>query len=175
MEFAPRWLHETCDNDDEDSGEEEQSQQTEDQAIPSSIIENVSSDDHNSSPVFVQSATGLSIDASNTEHIFPSNNITRLIASADRQHLGYLSRFLILALRQLQKKHELRQTTIDGVYITKHELYSPNFNSSLIRKVYITPSTILYEGPYQEEKCLVTRHYTRVQDGFMRVSFRDEG
>jgi hypothetical protein len=175
VEFAPRWLYETCYNEDEDWGEEEQAQITEDQAAGSNIIENVSSDVHNSSPVFVQSATGASIDASNTELIFPSNNIGRLIATAHGQHLGYLSRFLILALRQLQKKHELRQTTIGGVYITKHELHSDNSNSSLIRKVYITPSTILYEGPYQEEQCLVTRHYAHVHDGFLRVSFRDEG
>jgi hypothetical protein len=81
----------------------------------------------------------------------------------------------MLALEQLRNKHELRWVTDGGVYVTKHELHSINFNLSLIRKVYITPSTILYEGPYQEEKCLVTRHFAQEQDGFLRVSFRDEG
>jgi hypothetical protein len=175
VQFAPRWLHQTCENEDEDWGEDEQVRHTENQPIASNTIENTSSDVHNSSSFVVQLATGKSIDTWNTEPILSANNITRLIASIDGQHLGYLSRFLILALRQLLKKHELRQTTIDGVCVTKHELYSSNFNSFLIRKVYITPSTILYEGPYQEEKCLVTRHYTHVQDGFMRISFRDEG
>ncbi len=107
--------------------------------------------------------------------MFSTDNIVRFNVPVQRHHLGYLSRFLILALKELKKKHELRQTTTDGIYITKHELYTINFNSSLIRKVYITPSTILYEGPYQEEKCLVTRHFAQEQDGFLRVSFRDEG
>jgi hypothetical protein len=124
MEFAPRWLYETCYNEDEDGEEEEQPQITEDQAVGSNVTQTISSDVHNSLPLFVRSATGAPIDASNTELIFPSNNIGRLIATAHTQRLGHLSRFLILALRHLQKKHELRQTTIGRVYITKHELHS---------------------------------------------------
>ena len=61
------------------------------------------------------------------------------------------------------------------IFVTRHELYPINPNVALIRKVYITPSTVLYEGPYQEEKCSVMRHFASVQNGFLRITFRDEG
>ena len=168
MEFAPHWLHETCENEDEDWGEE-------DQSVSNLVMENLSYDTERSFTITIRSAIGTSIDATNTESMFPSDNINRLVAPAPRQHLGYFSRFLILALHQLKTKHELRETITGGAYITKHERHSVSLNSSLIRKIYITPSTVLYEGPYQEERCVVTRHFGHVQNGFIRVSFRDEG
>ena len=61
------------------------------------------------------------------------------------------------------------------VYVTKLELRTAKVNPFLIRKIYITPSTILYEGPYREEKCAVTRQFEEHQDRFLRVTFRDEG
>jgi hypothetical protein len=146
-----------------------------DQPIASSAIENVSSDIDNSLPVVVHSAIDISIEATNTEKVFPTDNNIRFRVPRQRYHLKHLSHLLIVALEQLRNKHELRQTSIGGVYVTKHELHTINDNLSLGRKVYITPSTILYEGPYQEEKCLVTRHFAEQQDGFLRVIFRDEG
>ncbi|CAF4723521.1 unnamed protein product [Rotaria sp. Silwood1] len=174
VELAPRWLHETCDHEDENSDDDEQAKREEDQSSGTKIIESSYANCDDVPSVTVHSAIGTSIDATNTEQIFLTNNINRLNVSVQKHHLGYLSRFLILALKQLQNKHELRQTTIGGVYVTKHELHTIHSSSSFIRKVYITPSTILYEGPYREEKCLVTRHFEKQQDRFLRVSFRDE-
>ena len=172
IEFAPRWLHDTCDHEDEVWDENELSQLTEEQPSATNVPEDIPTNTEDVSSVVLNSAIGTSIDATNTEPTFTINNINR---SVHKQHLGCLSRFLILALKKLQKKHELRQTTIGGVYVTKHELHTINLNPFLIRKVYITPSTILYEGPYREEKCLVTRHFEQQQEGFLRVTFRDEG
>ncbi|CAF4083207.1 unnamed protein product [Adineta steineri] len=173
VKFAQHWLHDTCDHDDENWDEDEQEQQIEDQLTIPIMTENdcINNEDK---PIMVHSATGESIDAKNTEIVFGTNTINRLRVPDQEYRFGYLSHFLMLALKQLQKKHELRQTTIGGVYVTKHELHTINSSSSLIRKVYITPSTILYEGPYREEKCLVTRHFENQQVGFLRVSFRDE-
>ena len=79
------------------------------------------------------------------------------------------------ALEQLLSKYELCRIPVTGVFVTKLELRTANINASLIRKIYITPSTVLYEGPYREEKCAVTRHFEKHQDRFLRVAFRDEG
>lgn len=92
-----------------------------------------------------------------------------------RSHLGTFSRLLLYSLEQLVKKCQLRSLRRSGLYVTKLELHTPNVNSFLTRKVYITPSTVLYEGPYREEKCAVTRQYEEHQDRFLRVTFRDEG
>ncbi|CAF1163510.1 unnamed protein product [Rotaria sordida] len=174
VEFAPRWLHETCDHEDGNWDEDEQAKRGEDQSTVTRIAENECIDSDDVPSVIIHSAIGTSIDATNTEQIFLTNNINRLNVLVQKHRLGYLSRFLILALKQLQNKHELRQTTDGGIFVTKHELHTIHSSSSFIRKVYITPSTILYEGPYREEKCLVTRHFEKQQDRFLRVSFRDE-
>jgi len=118
---------------------------------------------------------GTSIDATNTTPVFPTDNIGRLNIQVQKKQMGNHSHFLLIALCKLRNKHELRRTTDTKYCVTKHEFHKVHSNSSLIRKVYITPSTILYEGPYQEEKCLVTRHFATEQDGFLRVTFRDEG
>lgn len=116
---------------------------------------------------------GVSFEATNSVPLFPTDNIIRISTQIQKQP-GYLSFFLSRVLREISKKHEFRRID-NGIYVTKHELHLASPNSSLIRKIYITPSTVLYEGPYQEEKCLVTRHFGEVQDGFLRVTFRDEG
>ena len=128
-------------------------------------------------PHLISSAIGTWINASDTESVFSTDIIRQFNALGRNHRLRYyhLSSFLKRALIELGKKHELRRTIDKRLYVTKHESYSVHANSSLVRKVYITPSTILYEGPYQEEKCVVTRHYVREQDRFLRVNFRDEG
>jgi len=175
IEFAPRWLYTICDNANDDWGDEEQLQITEDEPITSSVTDDTFSVTNNLPSFVIPSATGMLIDATNTEQVPLTDKIIQSDISLKNHQLGYLSRFLILALDQLQSKHELRRTTINGIYVTKHELCTVNVNSFLIRKVYITPSTILYEGPYREEKCPVTRHFVKEQDGFLRITFRDEG
>jgi hypothetical protein len=89
--------------------------------------------------------------------------------------IGSLGRLLCLGLFELRRKQQLVQT-VSGIYLTKHEIrvLKPNDMSS-IRKVFITPSTMHYEGPYIEEACAVTRYFSDLQDCFLRVSFRDEG
>ena len=163
VEFAPRWLNSTCENVDDDWNEDEQEMSmnlTKDN--PVMISDELSS--------AIQTAMGISIDATHTQHILLTGNTTMI----QKHNLGYLSRFLLLALNQLEKKHKLCRTTIDRIYVTKHELNTVNNKSIFIRKVYITPSTILYEGPYREETCLVTRHFKNEQQGFVRICFRDE-
>lgn len=126
-------------------------------------------------PATVHSAIGSLIDATNTVLAFSTDNKIRFKSEVKGRRLGCLSRFLVLALNQLQQKNALRRTDADEVFVTRHELYPINPNIALIRKVYVTPSTVLYEGPYQEERCSVTRHFVSTQDGFLRVTFRDEG
>jgi hypothetical protein len=101
--------------------------------------------------------------------------MTKLSSLANEHHLGTFSRLLLFALTELIKKNELRRITSNGMYVTKHESRTSKAIPFLIRKIYITPSTIFYEGPYREEKCAVTRHYEKQQDRFLRVTFRDEG
>jgi hypothetical protein len=96
--------------------------------------------------------------------------------SENEYHVGTFSRLLLLSLEELiKKKYELRRITINGMYITKHESQLFKAIPFLIRKIYITPSTFFYEGPYREEKCAVTRRFEEQQDRFLRITFRDEG
>lgn len=101
--------------------------------------------------------------------------MTKHSSQFSNYYLGTFSRLLLNALEQLIKSNQLRSLEPSGVFATRLELRSPNAHSSLIRKIYITPSTVLYEGPYREEKCAVTRHYEQYQDRFLRLTFRDEG
>ena len=175
IEFAPRWLHDTCDNEDEDWDEDDSSQTIEQGSTMNDVVENAPNSVDHLSPITVPSAIGSLIDATNTVPAFSLDNKIRFQSQTQRCRLGCLSRFLILALNQLQQKNALRRTTIDGVFVTRHELYPVHPNVSLIRKVYITPATVLYEGPYREEKCSVTRYFASEEDGFLRVTFCDEG
>ncbi len=115
------------------------------------------------------------MNVSKTEQITITTNMTKLSNLAKEHQLGTFSRLLLFALTELIKKHELRRITTAGMYVTEHESCTWKTLPSLIRKIYITPSTIFYEGPYREEKCAVTRHFEEQQDRFLRVTFRDEG
>lgn len=175
IEFAPHWLHETCDNEEDDLDEEDSSPVVEQEPSTNGGIQNVSNNIDHLLPVTVHTAMDSLIDATNTTLVFSTNHKIRFKSEVKGRRLGCLSRFLVFALNQLQQKNALRRTDRDRIFVTRHELYQTNKNVSLIRKVYITPSTVLYEGPYQEEKCSVTRNFVSVQDGFLRVTFRDEG
>ena len=180
VELAPRWFATTCDNDDDDwnyenEQEQQQTEPTQDQFptttenIPTTI-----NDSRNPSHIR-SSATGASLNAVNTEIASVTTAMKQHSLASTNYILGTFSRLLIYALEQLLKKFDLCRITTTGVYVTKLELRTANINPFLIRKIYITPSSILYEGPYREEKCVVTRTFVEHQDRFLRVTFRDEG
>ncbi|CAF1664186.1 unnamed protein product, partial [Adineta ricciae] len=165
IEFAPRWLHYFCDNEDQEE-EEEEEEEVERTSTTASIPMEV---DFPSFDILL--ATGSLVNMTSTEPLCLTGAMVRSIR---KDELGYPSRFLVIALNELRRKHELRRNSDSGIYVTKHELHKINKNSFFIRKIYITPCTILYEGPYREERCPVTRKFAREQEGFLRVSFRDE-
>lgn len=121
------------------------------------------------------STSGAPVDATQAEPPLPRLNKSKPSLVAPRVSLGTVSRLLIYAFEQLLKQHQLCQIPASGMFVTKLELRTASIHASLIRKIYITPSTILYEGPYREEKCAVTRHFEQYQDRFLRLTFRDEG
>ena len=170
MELAPRWLSGICDDDTANWNEEEQAEATE--TAEQEQWQNIAHPtfDGRNRGIHVHSATGQSFRVSaNGPDVVAARNLPSM---AD---LGTFSRLLAFSLRELKEKHELRTDPNSGLFVTKHELRSANSKPSLIRKIYITPSTITYEGPYREEKCAVMRQYEEQQDQFLRVSFRDEG
>ena len=122
-----------------------------------------------------QSSTGESVRIPRARTL-PIRNVTaKPTVHSSERHIGNLSRLLLHALNELRAKHELRREPTHGIYVTKHELRTYHRRPFLIRKIYITPSTIMYEGPYSEERCAVTRKYAEQSDRFLRVTFRDEG
>lgn len=122
------------------------------------------------------SATGVVVNTANTEIASHTTAMIRHTLPSKKLHLGTFSRLLICALDQLLIKKQLYITkTKPRMYITKLERRTADENPFFIRKIYITPSTIFYEGPYREETCAVTREYIEYQDRFLRVTFRDEG
>ena len=137
-------------------------------------VPSVMADSNNISHVR-SSATGAYINSEDTQIPSLTAAMKKYSLGFSKHHLGTFSRLLLCALDQLLKKYQLRTLRSSGVYVTKLELRTPNVNSFLIRKIYITPSTVLYEGPYREEKCAITRQYEKYQDRFLRVTFRDEG
>jgi len=181
VEFAPRWFATTCDHEDEDEdwdAEDKQEQPTEPEVDDiTTITEDVPiiADDSTISSHIRSSATGAPINTTDTQIASLTTAMARHSLRPSKQHLGTFSRLLISALEQLLKKSQLYKSAKSGIFVTKLELRTPNVDSFLIRKVYITPSTVLYEGPYREEKCAVTRAYEEYQDRFLRVTFRDEG
>ena len=170
IEFAPRWLPGICDDAAADWNEEEQEKVTE--AADQEQRQNTAypSFDGKSRGIQVRSGTGQSFHVSDDgiELVSPTT-------LPETTHLGTLSRLLTFSLHELKEKHQLRTDANSGLLITKDELRWASSQLSLIRKIYITPSGIVYEGPYREEKCAVTRHYEQQQDQFLRVAFRDEG
>jgi len=180
VELAPRWFARTCDNEDEDwNNENEQGQQQaepeEDNLLTNTEDVSITTNDSPISSHIRSSATGASVNTGNTRIASITTAMGRHSLVTTKHHLGTFSRLLISALKQLLKKVQLQRTTTPKVYVTKLELRAVNVNPFLIRKIYITPSTVLYEGPYREEKCAVTRQYVDEQDRFLRVTFRDEG
>jgi hypothetical protein len=171
VEFAPRWFGNTCDNEDEDWDIENEQEQHQQQVEP----EGNRIDDSLNLPHIRSSATGVPLNAANTQIASMTTAMKKHSLTSTNYILGTFSRLLIYALEQLLKKYELCRITPTGVYATKLELRTANINPFLIRKIYITPATILYEGPYREEKCAVTREFVEHQDRFLRVTFRDEG
>ncbi|CAF0965632.1 unnamed protein product, partial [Didymodactylos carnosus] len=162
-ELAFRWKSSYENNDDEEEDEEEVEQ-------PSHKTQ------HKVPSVTVKSTWNDIIDSSST-HCIPIKNkkmtVSRVIKQVKNQRIGALSRLLLLAINELKNKRELCKTT-KNFYVTKHELKTLDIESYLIRKIYVTPCRILYEGPYREEKNSVTRYFDDVQHGFIRISFRDE-
>ena len=124
----------------------------------------------------IETSTGEPIHVTSLQLVPPKISLANLRISDDASTpLGTFSRLLLTALSILQRRHDLRRDQEHSLYVTRAELRSANSHPFLIRKIYITPATILYEGPYQEEKCAVTRHFEQLQDHFLRVVFRDEG
>jgi hypothetical protein len=180
FEFAPRWFPTTCDHEEEEEDwdtEDKQEQPTEPEVDSvSTMFDNVPTIDDDST-IFQHirsSATGAPINITDTKIASLTTVVRRYLLRSSKHHLGTFSHLLIAALEQLIKNYELRKSA-SGIFVTKLELRTPNVNSFLIRKIYITPSTVFYEGPYCEEKCAVTRTFEEYQDRFLRVTFRDEG
>lgn len=113
------------------------------------------------------SPTSFSID------LVPSES--KDLSDSSYSHIGSLGRLLCLGLFELRRKHQLNQIG-SGIYVTKQEIRAVKVNDmSSLRKVFITPSAMHYEGPHVEEACAVIRNFSYLQDCFLRVSFRDEG
>ncbi|CAF4493058.1 unnamed protein product, partial [Rotaria sp. Silwood2] len=150
IEFAPRWQptsEKTNEEDWNDDDEEEEDDDKEETANDESTIRT-----YMLPPLY--SATGKPLN--NTGSTSVTINLSRIklkdMYPTNNDHIGSLSRLLCLGLFELRRKHQLNQIT----------------------SVFITPSTIHYEGPHCEEACAVTRHFSELQDCFLRVSFRDE-
>ncbi|CAF1105581.1 unnamed protein product, partial [Didymodactylos carnosus] len=120
--------------------EQESTVETSDQPIPTIILKSTSGDIIPSSTTFC-----LPIEEKGVKRL-----LNRVITQTQNRRLGALSRLLLLALKELKMKHELRITR-SGIFVTKHELKTLNIDSYSIRKIYITPCNILYEGPFRDE------------------------
>ncbi|CAM4955855.1 unnamed protein product [Rotaria socialis] len=166
IEFAPHWQPTSEKSNDEDwNDEEEEGGKNEESTIRTyHVFPPIFSAD--GKPLNTAASTSIAIDLTRIklQDLYHSNN--------DR--IGSLSRLLCLGLIQLRRKHQLDQT-VSGIYVTKREMRAfKSIETFSIRKVYITPSTINYEGPHFEEACAVIRHFSELQDCFLRVSFLDE-
>ena len=167
--FAPLWQS-TSDNPDDEDWDEEQDDSS---AVEEPECETRTYD----LPKALLSATGKPLHPAAPTTItvqLGRMNISDLHRSGTG-YFGSLSRFLCLALDELNQKHQLDQTET-GAYMMKHEPRRVKSSAiSHIRKVSITPSSIYYEGPQAEEYCAVTRRFIEFEDRFLRISFRDEG
>lgn len=180
--MGQQWFPTTCDNEEEEEedwdkeNEEEEDAEPEKENVPT-VVEDVPTTTMNSSiPTHIRLSTnGAPINVPKSEMKPARTSTTRVPIASKTYRLGTFSRLLISALSQLLKKHQLYKTTKPQVYATKRELRTANENLFFIRKIYITPSTVLYEGPYREETCAVIREHIKDQDRFIRVTFRDEG
>jgi hypothetical protein len=128
-------------------------------------------------PKPLDSAIGKPLDpgSSTTATIKLGRMKLRDLHSSGASYFGSLTRLLCLGLDELHRKHQLYQTE-SGAYVMRQEMRQSKSNQmSFVRKVFITPATIHYEGPHPEEHSTVTRQFIDLQDRFIRVSFRDEG
>lgn len=178
VEIAHRRFSTICDNEDEDwhheNGQDEPHPGFERNQMQTNIKE-LPTDDQFISNHIRSCATGSIVNDTDINIASLKTPIANLSLAPSRCHIGIFSRFLIAAFKELLKQFELYQTTTTKIYVTKLESRTASVDPFLMRKIYITPSTIFYEGPYREEKCAVTRQYVKHQDRFLRVTFRDEG
>ena len=178
FDFAPRWFITTYDYDEDWDAKtkEEPTAEPEGDDVPP-IFDDVPivTDAGTQFPHLRSSATGAVINGVNPRIPSLTETMNRHLSRSSSRYLGTFSRLLLNAFEQLITHNRLRRLESSGVYATRLEINTPSAHSSLIRKIYITPSTVFYEGPYREEKCAVTRHYEEHQDRFLRVTFRDEG
>ncbi|CAF1156330.1 unnamed protein product [Rotaria sordida] len=178
IEFAPRWQPTSEKSNDEDWNDEEEEEEEdgdkEDDKEKRANDESTIRTYHVLPPLY--SATGKPLNTATSTSVTIDLSRIKLkdLYHSNNDRIGSLSRLLCLGLFELRRKHQLNQT-ISGIYLTKQEMRA--FKSKeifSIRKVFITPSTIQYEGPHFEEACAVIRYFSKFQDCFLRVSFRDE-
>ncbi|CAF1202197.1 unnamed protein product [Rotaria sordida] len=165
FEFALLWCAKTCDKEDDDWNNQNESEENQ---LPNMDDLPITDDDFFISKNIRFAATGGFINAE-----IASKMTTMESLGLEKYPGGRLSRLFNLAFEKLLKNYELCRTA-SGIVLTRLELRTAKNDSFLTRKIYITPSTILYEGPYCEEKCAVTREYVQYQDRFLRLTFRDE-
>ncbi|CAF1363950.1 unnamed protein product [Rotaria sp. Silwood1] len=166
FEFALLWCAKTYDKEDEDWNNQNESEENQLPIIMDDLP--ITDDDFFISKNIQCAATGDFINAE-----IASKMTTMKSLGLEKYSGGRLSRLFNLAFEKLLKNYELCRTA-SGIVLTGLELRTTKNDPFLTRKIYITPSTILYEGPYCEEKCAVTREYVQYQDRFLRVTFRDE-
>ncbi|CAF2105210.1 unnamed protein product [Rotaria magnacalcarata] len=176
VEIAPRWFTTICDHEYEDWHHENEQDEphVEFEGNQMRINKELSFDDRFISKHIRSCVTGSVVNDTDTDIASLKTPIENFSLAPSKCHIGIFSRFLISAFEELLKKFDLCRTATTKIYVTKLELRTASVDPFLMRKIYITPSTIFYEGPYREEKCAVTRQYVNHQDRFLRVTFRDE-
>lgn len=157
IEFAATWAF-ICGGDDDEEELDEEEQQAQTSGDTTMVPPSKQSQSTDVLYVVTAKMSQMKINQSSSPSTTPSP--------------GLLSHLLLRAIKELKRHHEIN--TLNDIYVTKHELKPEKTYPFLIRKIYITPSSFLYEGPYTEEKCRVTRRFESEQDCFLRVSFRDE-
>ncbi|CAF3858814.1 unnamed protein product, partial [Rotaria magnacalcarata] len=174
IELAPHWQPTSEKSNNEDWNDEEEEEEEEGEKNERANDESTIRTYHVFSPLFSADGKPLSTTSSTSITIDLSRIKLKDLYHSNNDRIGSLSRLLCLGLIQLRRKHQLYKT-ISGIYVTTREMRAfKSIETFSIRKVYITPSTIDYEGPHFEEACAVIRHYSELQDCFLRVSFLDE-
>ncbi|CAM2712695.1 unnamed protein product [Rotaria socialis] len=176
-EIAPQLFATVCDNEDEDWHNENEHGRSKLELKKTQMritIKKPSTDDPFISEYIRSCTTGELINDKDADIASLKTVMKKRSLPSKGYHTGIFGRLINFALKELLKKSEIYQTNTTKIYVTKLELRTINDNPFVMRKIYITPSTILYEGPYHEEKCVVTRQFVQHQDRFLRVTFRDE-